>query len=77
MKGARLKGALEVASLSSRVLPLLGLKETGNKGARVRRKSWALAWPVSKDKLEAPENKPDGCYSNLKNWAGAGTGALS
>lgn len=32
---------------------------------------------VSKDKLEAPENKPDGCYSNLKSWAGAGTGALS
>lgn len=42
-----MKRALEVASLFSRVLPLLGLKETGNKGAHVRRKGWALAWPES------------------------------
>ena len=32
---------------------------------------------VKKDKLEAPANKPEGCYSNLKSWARAGTGALS
>ena len=32
---------------------------------------------VKKDKLEAPANKPEGCYSNPKSWAGAGTGAVS
>lgn len=32
---------------------------------------------VKKDKLEAPANKPEGCYSKLKSWVGAGTGALS